>query len=81
MTELKKEVSFEESLAKLEEIVEKLESPDVPLADSIKLFQEGMMLSKACDETLQKFEENITVLSEKDGNITSTEMTESEFRK
>ena len=63
----KKELSFEESLVKLEEIVKKLEVGDVPLDDAIKEFTKAMELSKTCDEKLKKAEEAITKLV-KDNN-------------
>ena len=45
-----KELSFEESLVSLEEIVKKLEVGDVPLDDAIDEFNKAMKLAKACDE-------------------------------
>jgi exodeoxyribonuclease VII small subunit len=45
--------SFEEALHRLESIVEKLENPDVTLEDSIKLYEEGMKLSRYCSQTLE----------------------------
>ena len=58
----KKELSFEESLEKLEEKVKKLEVGEVPLDDAIKEFNEAMKLAKVCDEKLKKAEETITKL-------------------
>lgn len=58
----KKEVSFEDNLNKLEEIVKKLESGEVPLDDAIKEFNEAMKLAKACDDKLKNAEEAITKL-------------------
>ena len=46
MSNEKKELSFEENLEKLEEIVKKLENGDVPLDDAIKEFNEAMVLAK-----------------------------------
>ena len=57
-----KELSFEESLEKLEEIVKKLEVGDVPLDDAIDEFNKAMKLAKSCDEKLKKAEESITKL-------------------
>lgn len=62
-----KELSFEESLEKLEEIVKKLEVGDVPLDDAIDEFNKAMKLAKTCDEKLKKAEEAITKLV-KDNN-------------
>lgn len=63
----KKELSFEESLEKLESIVKKLESGEVPLDDAINEFTEAMKLAKACDEKLKNAEEAITKLVNSDG--------------
>ena len=41
-----KELSFEENLKELEEIVEKLESGDIDLEKSVKLYEQGMILKK-----------------------------------
>ena len=57
-----KELSFEESLEKLEDIVKKLEVGDVPLDDAIEEFNKAMKLAKSCDEKLKKAEESITKL-------------------
>lgn len=64
-----KELSFEESLQSLEEIVKKLEIGDVPLDDAIKEFTNAMKLSKICDEKLKKAEESITKLVKDNGEI------------
>ena len=57
-----KEESFEESMIKLEEIAKKLESDDLSLDESVKLFEEGMQTSKNCKEILDKAEKKITIL-------------------
>lgn len=65
----KKEVSFEENLEKLESIVKKLESGEVPLDDAINEFTEAMKLAKTCDEKLKNAEEAITKLVNNDGSL------------
>ena len=65
----KKEKSFEESLVKLEEIVKKLESGQVPLDDAINSFNEDMELSKACNEKLKNAEENINKILKENGKL------------
>ncbi|MDO4996922.1 MAG: exodeoxyribonuclease VII small subunit [Bacilli bacterium] len=65
----KKELSFEENLEKLEGIVKKLESGEVPLDDAIKEFTEAMKLAKTCDEKLKNAEEAITKLVNTDGSV------------
>ncbi len=63
----KEELSFEEAIVKLEEIVLKLEEEDVPLEKAIDFYQEGMKLSKLCDDILQNAQEKMTQIL-KDGN-------------
>lgn len=48
--------TFEQSLRRLEEIVEALEQGDVPLDDALKMYEEGIALSKACVEKLTQAE-------------------------
>lgn len=55
-----KEKTFEESLVQLEEIVQRLERGDVPLEEALAAFQEGMTLSKQCQDTLEKAEKTLT---------------------
>ncbi len=64
-----KELSFEESLTNLEEIVKKLEVGDVPLDDAINEFTKAMNLVKICDDKLKHAEESITKLVKDNGEI------------
>lgn len=57
------EASFEE----LEEIIEQLENPDVSLDDSFKLYNAGMKLLKSCNDSIDKVEKKILVLSDEGG--------------
>lgn len=57
-------VSFEQAMERLESIVAKLESGDVPLETAIELFQEGMALSKLCGQKLEQVERRIEMLVE-----------------
>ena len=66
--------TFEESLKKLEKIVEKLEDGNVNLDDSIKSFEEGVALVKECQKQLREAEIKIQTLLE-DGNVEPTEAT------
>ena len=71
-----KELSFEESLEKLEEIVKKLEVGDVPLDDAIDEFNKAMKLAKSCDEKLKKAEESITKLVKDNGEAVDFQVEE-----
>lgn len=65
----KEEMSFEENLQTLEEIVKKLESGEVPLDKAISEFTRAMELAKICDEKLKSAEEAITKLVDKDDKV------------
>jgi exodeoxyribonuclease VII small subunit len=62
--------SFEESLRKLEAIVEKLEKGDLALEESLKLFEEGVGLSAACKKELDEAEGKVQMLvKQRDGSL------------
>lgn len=63
------EKSFEELMDELENIAELLENDNLKLDESMKKFEEGMRISKLCNEKLEKAEKKINILLEKDGNI------------
>ena len=75
-TKKENELSFEENLEKLETIVKKLESGEVPLDNAITEFTEAMKIAKECDEKLKTAEEAITKLVNKDGSITDFKVEE-----
>lgn len=56
-------LNFEEAMARLQEIVTKLESGEESLESSMKLFEEGAKLSALCYDTLNKAEQRITELT------------------
>ena len=62
--------SFEESLKKLETIVDQLEKGDLSLEDSLKLFEEGVGLSAACKKELDAAEGKVQMLvKQRDGPL------------
>jgi exodeoxyribonuclease VII small subunit len=62
--------SFEESLKKLEGIVEQLEKGDLALDESLKLFEEGVGLSAACKKELDEAEGRVqTLVKQRDGSL------------
>ena len=71
----KKEVSFEDALERLEEIVDLLESGENPLEKSLELFEEGVGLVKLCNKKLEKVENSVKILINNNG-----EMEEKDFR-
>ena len=50
------ELSYEESYAQLQTLLERLEAADLPLADSLNLYESGMMLAARCGELLEEAE-------------------------
>ena len=61
------EKKFEENLADLEAIVQKLESGDVALEEAITEFQKGMKLSKELQDTLDQAEKTLVKVMQADG--------------
>lgn len=62
--------TFEENVKQLETIVAQLERGDLPLEDSIRLFEEGMRLSGACKEQLEAAEGKVQILMrQRDGSL------------
>jgi len=62
MSKKKSSDNFEDKLARLEEITNSLENSEVGLEDSIKLFEEGVKLSKECLAVLEKAELKVNTL-------------------
>jgi exodeoxyribonuclease VII small subunit len=62
--------SFEESLKKLETIVDQLEKGDLPLEESLKLFEEGVGLSAVCKQELDAAEGKVqSLIKQRDGSF------------
>lgn len=59
---MNEELTFEKSMARLEEIVKLLERGDAPLDASLKLFEEGTMLIRCCGEYLDRAEQKVVKL-------------------
>ncbi|WP_231483596.1 exodeoxyribonuclease VII small subunit [Methanobrevibacter sp. YE315] len=70
------ELSFEESLEKLEEIVNRLENGDVPLDDAIDEFTKAMQLVKICNTKLNNAEEAIAKIVQDSGEIENFNLNE-----
>ena len=59
-------MDFEKKLKRLDEIVIKMEKGDLPLEDSLKLFEEGVKLSRECHKRLNEAEAQVKVLMDFD---------------
>ena len=68
----KEDLSFEKAIEQLEEIAKELEKGDLDLETSVSKFEEGMKLSKECNELLENAEKRITILL-KEGDILKEE--------
>ncbi len=55
-------LTFEQSMEKLEKIVEKLESGSIPLADMVALYEEGAVAFKECSDMLDGYEARLSLL-------------------
>ncbi|MCI9297464.1 MAG: exodeoxyribonuclease VII small subunit [Lachnospiraceae bacterium] len=64
MEETKKEISLEESFEKLDEMLNELESPDISLEESFRVYQEGMKLLRQCNETIDRVEKSVLKLNQ-----------------
>jgi exodeoxyribonuclease VII small subunit len=62
MTDKRPRIDLEKALAELEEIVEQLESGDLPLEKSLKQFERGVRLSRECQSALQDAEQRVQAL-------------------
>ena len=62
-----KEKSFEDAMKRLEEIVQMLENGNLPLEESIRVFEEGMKLIRFCTHKLEEAEKKVTILIQESG--------------
>lgn len=69
----KKSYPFEASIEKLEKLVEKMEDGDLTLEESLKVFEEGVKLTRECQQALVDAEQKVRVLMEEGGEVTSTD--------
>ncbi len=58
------ELTFEQAVVELEEIIKKLEAGKMPLEDAVKAFERGSELKKICEEKLKNAQLKIEMLSE-----------------
>lgn len=70
----KKQMTFEESLLRLEEILGVLESGNAELDAMLKLYEEGVSLIRSCNQKLEAAEQSVKMLAlQSDGNVALTD--------
>ena len=69
-----KDNNFEANLKKLEMIVDKLESGDIGLEESVKLYEEGMKIKKICDKKLKDIEMQIKKIKIEDNKVVKEDL-------
>ncbi len=67
---MENEANFEEAIKSLEQIANELEKGDLNLDESVVKFEEGMKLSKRCNDILESAEKRISILIKKDDEVT-----------
>lgn len=65
MPKKQNDLNFEKSLQELETLVEKMESGDLSLEESLKCFERGVALTRNCQKALQEAEQKVQILLEK----------------
>ncbi len=70
MARKKASPDFEQSLADLQTLVERLETGELSLEDSLTAFEQGIRLTRECQTSLSQAEQKVRVLLERDGEIT-----------
>lgn len=73
MSETRNEIDFEKALAELEQLVETMERGELTLEESLKQFERGVTLTRACRKALAEAEQKVRILA---GNSESAELEE-----
>ncbi|OMH39374.1 exodeoxyribonuclease VII small subunit [Motiliproteus sp. MSK22-1] len=71
MPRTRKEPDFEQSLAELESLVTRMEQGDMTLEQSLEAFENGVKLTRECQQRLEKAEQRVQVLIEQNGELTA----------
>ncbi|WP_017939110.1 exodeoxyribonuclease VII small subunit [Zestomonas thermotolerans] len=69
MARKKSAPDFEQSLAELQTLVERLESGELSLEDSLATFEQGIRLTRECQDALAQAEQKVQILLERDGAL------------
>lgn len=69
----KRNYPFETSLERLEKLVEQMEEGDLTLEDSLKTFEEGIRLTRECQQALAAAEQKVKLLIEENGQVSASD--------
>jgi exodeoxyribonuclease VII small subunit len=75
MARKKNTPDFEQSLAELQMLVERLENGELSLEDSLTTFEQGIRLSRECQAALTQAEQKVQILLERDGELAEAPFT------
>ena len=67
------DIKFEDALGRLEQIVDQLESGDLALESSLKMFEEGVALARRCAKYLEEAEKRIELLTKDESGLLKAE--------
>ena len=67
------DLTFEDSLARLEQIVSQLETGNLPLEESLRVFEEGVTLARRCARYLEEAEKRIEILTKDEAGALGTQ--------
>lgn len=68
-----KDIKFEDAVQRLEQIVDQLEAGDLPLEQSLKVFEEGVALARRCAKYLEEAEKRIELLTKDESGLLKAE--------
>ncbi|HEY4749210.1 MAG TPA: exodeoxyribonuclease VII small subunit [Steroidobacteraceae bacterium] len=77
MSQKSKTPDFEQALAELETLVERLERGDVPLDEALKYFERGVALTRHCQSALQAAQQKVEILLRRGGELSAQPFEES----
>ena len=69
MTETPDAVNFEQTLAELEGLIERLESGSLPLDEALKTFERGVELTRGCQAALKNAQQKVEILLQREGAV------------
>ena len=73
MTDSKKPINFEKKINELEEIVKNMEEGSLSLEDSLKFFEDGIKITRACQQALKEAELKVEILTMGSGKLEAFE--------